>query len=364
MTGMKSVKPVPQKILFMTGLVELTGGQIVFADLARSLQSLGFDVDFIGFKGVGTLVPKHIYRDLNGSFIDLPISADAAVAHSLLVNTARKMLAKRIPDYDRVLLDSWHIGLAALLTNCDLAQTYQLTQDLPTFDIVVDNAASWSGKLYTLLPRVAMQRIIVSRATAQAYEAQYGQRYPYIRLYLDDTYHKKPFEVHNRSPLRFISSASYFDLPRKGLDFLIESLKDIKTPFTLTLVCGQPLKRKLERLPFPVTIVSASTPAEMSALLSEHDVYINTSTLETFGLALAEAVAVGIPSIALDSVGNREYSRDDNFIFVKDKKIFTSELERLCSLAQRKQLSDRGKQSMADFTLDKTVSQLRKIINM
>ena len=103
---------------------------------------------------------------------------------------------------------------------------------------------------------------------------------------------------------------------------------------------------------------------EMVEELCKHDIYINTSSQEAFCLALAEAIALGVPSLALDSVGNREYINRDNAIFVANPEEFISELLKLENFEFRKKLSLLAKKSMQKYTLENTITQLKKIIDI
>ncbi len=102
----------------------------------------------------------------------------------------------------------------------------------------------------------------------------------------------------------------------------------------------------------------------MVKLLCRNDIYINTSIEESFCLALAEAIAIGMPSIAMDSVGNREYMDGENAIFVEDAKDFSDKLATMKDVAVRKELHMRAKKSMQRYTLERTIHALKEIIGI
>ncbi len=127
---------------------------------------------------------------------------------------------------------------------------------------------------------------------------------------------------------------------------------------------GRPIKANLSKFPFKIKAASAQTPAEMIKILKNNDIYINTSTNESFGLCLAEALAMGMPAIALDSVGNRDCMDGKNGIFVKNKKDFQKGLAKLGDYKFRIKLSKQAKESMKQYTLNNTIGQLKKILDI
>jgi glycosyltransferase involved in cell wall biosynthesis len=80
-------------------------------------------------------------------------------------------------------------------------------------------------------------------------------------------------------------------------------------------------------------------------------------------MALAEAITLGIPTIALDSIGNREYFNGSNFIFVKKPDDFVSQLESVFDINTRKLLNRVAKLSMAKYTSESMAQSFLKIIS-
>ena len=117
-------------------------------------------------------------------------------------------------------------------------------------------------------------------------------------------------------------------------------------------------------MPFAVEEATGQDPDEMIKLLSAHDAYINTSTNESFCLCLAEALAVGLPVIALDSVGNRDYMNGDNGLFVRDEKDFREELARLSDFELRKSLSKRARESVKQYAIKETIESFKKNVKI
>ena len=81
-------------------------------------------------------------------------------------------------------------------------------------------------------------------------------------------------------------------------------------------------------------------------------------------MALAEAVTLGMPAIALDSVGNRDYAKGDNFIFVKDPADFPAQLSRIMNLDVRQQLHAAARPSMRAYSIDTMVGQFKDAVGL
>lgn len=170
--------------------------------------------------------------------------------------------------------------------------------------------------------------------------------------------------VRDTDEIRFVASASDFNIPTKGLDFLLQSIQRLQKPRSLTLISGQPITRSLQDFDFPIATAVVRKPEEMTTLLRHHDVYLSTSTHEAFGLALAEAITLGMPSIALDSVGNRDYARQGNCIFVEDPVDFDAALHKIYNLDVRRKLHKAARPSMAHYSLDSMVEQFKQLARL
>lgn len=224
----------------------------------------------------------------------------------------------------------------------------------------------WKSRFFELLPYFPFKRITVSGEVQKLFKTRYGVEHPSLDLFIDEAYHTASFAITDHHPLRLITSSSTFDLPSKGLDFLLEHLSELAKhrEFSLTLMSGKPTGRDFTGCSFPISETTAHSPQEAIALLQNHDLYVNTSVKETFGLALAEAITLGMPAIALDSVGNREYAQGDNFVFVDDKTQFLPKLEALFSVEARRALHKKAKTSMAAYSLDTMVEKFKRIADI
>ncbi len=116
------------------------------------------------------------------------------------------------------------------------------------------------------------------------------------------------------TPFTFISVGEL--IPRKGFDLLLQSFqllikKGIEN-VKLIIVGGGPEKTKLEKLAFELEInnkvkfTGRCSQQEVASYLQQSEVFVSSSRLETFGIAIVEAMACGLPVISSDCFGPRD----------------------------------------------------------
>lgn len=354
------------KTLLLTRTLSNRGGSIIVANLVKQLRTQGYDIDFVGFKLRGDedfpgCAP--LYKDSGITILEVDCFDEQPLQMKAYIDAAQSYLHENKDKYDKIILDSWFSAIAGSVEQLPYDKTFHLVQSDPQFE-PEDVSVVWQSRLFSMVPLLPMQRIVVSKSLQKLFHERYDKEYPRIDLYVDDRYRKADFAVQDSKPLRLISTAANYGMPSKGLIFLLDQLKQLNQPFTLTLVSSAPITQDLLQYDFPIAIERAETPEEMVGFLQAHDVYINTSIKETFCLALAEAVTLGMPTIALDSVGNRDYANGDNFIFVKDKDDFLPELVRLFDVETRRSLHAKARPSMAHYTIESMTEQLKTIVGL
>ena len=351
------------KILFITRRIVNRGGQIVLTGLMHKLQEQGYDIHFVAFNPEGRedypdgTAP--MYKGLDVEIRRIKAYDSDAEQCREYIDAAANYLKKNQNKYDRVILDSWYIAVSGVLARCNLKTTFHLVQSDPHFAPQTESKI-WESRLFEVLPLFPTQRILVSKNLQQVFKERHGQEYPAVDLYVDDIYRASDFTVRDTEAIRFVASASDFNIPSKGLDFLLESMQRLKKPRSLTLVSGQPIARDLSGFDFPIATAVARKPEEMVTLLRHHDVYLSASTQEAFGLALAEAITLGMPSITVDSVGNRDYAKQGNCIFVENPADLAAAMHTIYSLDVRRKLHKAARPSMAHYRLEEMVAQFKQ----
>lgn len=108
----------------------------------------------------------------------------------------------------------------------------------------------------------------------------------------------------NSSYFRIINIGSL--IPRKGQQMLLDAMTRLpgREQIRLQIVGGGPLERQLKAkvktmgLEQNVAFPGIKSPEELVPLLQSADLFVFTSQSESFGLALAEAMACGLPVIS------------------------------------------------------------------
>ena len=130
-----------------------------------------------------------------------------------------------------------------------------------------------------------------------------------------------------RDTFRLVSTGSL--IPRKCFDVIIKGLSLIKTSvnYRLDIVGEGPLHKPLQtlinqcHLEDKIRLLGRKNRQEIVDILQNSDVYILASNSETFGVAAVEALACGIPVIATDCGGPRDFITQQNGILIPTNDI-------------------------------------------
>lgn len=358
-------KKLESKILFVTRGRGPRGGHIVFINIVRKLREDGYNVTLTTFESKEKMKIDVPYWDnIDVNFVEIPHILERDSEQIVHVQAASAYIKESLDKFDKIIVDSWFLLLAIVRENIISNKIFQLVQSIPAF-APENQKEFWKSELFNLMPVIPINRIAVSRALANHFKEKYDKEFDFIQLFLDEVYLKSQFDVKNNEILKIVSSSATFNATTKGLDFLLDQLEEIKDlKFELTLISGDEIKKDLSKYSFPIKIRSAKNPSEMVDELCKYDVYVNTSVEESFCLALAEAIAIGMPAIALDSIGNREYMDGENAIFVERKEDFIPKLLTMKDFSFRKKLSAKAKESMQKYTIDNTMKKFKEIIDI
>jgi len=114
--------------------------------------------------------------------------------------------------------------------------------------------------------------------------------------------------------IKIISVGSLIE--KKGFSLLISALASLEEKFTLTIVGDGPQKEELKalvkelKLEDRVIFTGALNKEGVVKNLSESDIFVSASKIETFGIAILEALAVGLPVVTYDNGGIRDFMKD------------------------------------------------------
>lgn len=355
------------KILFLTRGVSKRGGCIVLTNLTRELRKRGYPVDLVAFKRSGDEdYPRNraFWEDLNPTLIEIPKKTNTNQQNAEYFKAASDYLKGNSQKYDRIIIDSWFALIGAIKSGKINKKFFQLVQSDPEFKSK-NNSQIWEAELFSILPRIKIQRIVVSDVMKRIFSDRYGQKTKAIQLFVRDEFFETNFQVRNTRKLRLVSSSANFNVPEKGLYFLLKALEQFseKQNFKLILISGDPINNvDFNKYDFEIEEKTAENTKDMIKLLQQGDIYLNSSSRETFCLALAEAMVMGMPCVALDSIGNREYVDGKNAKFAKNRKEFLQGLKDLLDLEERKRVGKAAKKTMKKYNLEKTIKDFEKAI--
>lgn len=111
-------------------------------------------------------------------------------------------------------------------------------------------------------------------------------------------------------------------IPEKGLSLLLEAARLLVGDPSIVFVVagGGPEREALEQAGLPnVVLVGGLDPRDVSALLSQSDVFLLPSRSEGFATSLLESAAWGVPSLVTDVGGARELEGPDASFLIMDK---------------------------------------------
>jgi len=147
---------------------------------------------------------------------------------------------------------------------------------------------------------------------------------------------KKPLVIHNvinfekfpelpPSPgtARFqIGFLGYMETPVKGLDILLRAVASLSADFVLHIGGKGMLLEEYKRMAGTLGVshkcrfYGAVMNEEVPAFMSKLHFLVSASRSETFGIAMVEALACGLPVVATDNGGSREFINSENGLIV------------------------------------------------
>jgi glycosyltransferase involved in cell wall biosynthesis len=368
------------KILIITKSRSGYGSHVVLTSIIRQLRTAGHNVEI--------LVSEHklewqkwqktsqkLWDSVSPTILDFnksritehdPKLRPYAYTDDVLLhdeNLINKLKSINTSNYNLVLLDSWYLACSAFICGLHLnGNVYQFVQSEPVFEPTV-RADEWKALIFKLLPWVSAKRIFVSESLAQKFNMQYQQKHKAIGFFIDNAFLKtkhKPREIKQNDRLEVVSMASNFNIPTKGLEDLLLGLTKLnqQQPLSLKLICTIPITKNFG-VNFPVKIVRDANTAERRAKeLANADLYVTCTVNESPGLAQAEAIAAGLPSVAIDSNGNRDYYCGENFLMAANSSELNKHLLAMLDYDTRKRISKNAKISMQSYSIDSCVKRL------
>ena len=348
------------KILFVTPGMTNRGGHIILTELYRRLSKKGHEVDVLLCRDQEG-VPEEVavtWRNIE------PISVIGETRHPEKQFATFDRLAEKLAEidgaYDHIILDSWRTVHAAILNGITKPHYFQLVQSDPEFTPESPDVF-WKAELHKLLPRFPLKRIHVSKIFSDLFAKRYGTLgEPYIELGIRDAFHQTQHQPRATEKIKLITVSGNIAIPTKGLGDLTEIINQLDpNKFELTIISPKPVEIKTQ---MKVNQIGLSDPKDLANTLAAQDIFISTSKKETFGLAQAEAMTIGLPTVAFDAIGNRSYMTEDNCVLVENVEEAVREVQLLESFDRRVRLSSEARESMGRWNLDRMVEQFLDVV--
>ena len=159
--------------------------------------------------------------------------------------------------------------------------------------------------------------------------------------------------------------------PEKNLDYLAEAVGRFlhDHPQAVFLVVGsgeasESMQRILRDYADTSQVVFADkqTGQDLADAYAAMDVFVFSSQSETQGMVLAEAMAAGVPAVALDAPGAREIVNERNGILLPAGASTQEFAEAIAAVAddraRREEMSESAKQTASEFSLQKCADRM------
>lgn len=279
------------------------------------------------------------------------------------IKEIRKIIIKEKPDL--VHLHSTRAGILGALAAKNLKIPIVYTEHLFTHDYIPHNKLIHTYQIITFryLSKYITKVIVVSQAVKKYLIDK--NIFPSERI--EVIYHGvgavQPITNH-QSPITKIGSIGALN-SLKGYKYLTEAVQNIDG-IKLEIVGSGDELAKLQKLDVNKKTKFINYSDNIYKIMSKWDIYVQSSLSESFGLALAEAMAIGLPVIATKVGGMPEIVENGVNGLLVDKKNSQQLSETIKKLINnnelRKKMSENNiKKIKEGFSLDKMVKETERL---
>jgi glycosyltransferase involved in cell wall biosynthesis len=159
--------------------------------------------------------------------------------------------------------------------------------------------------------------------------------------------------------------------PRKNIDFLLDAYERIPSPRTRLVMAGDwgwlswGIRDRIASLESKPVLLGSVSMEELSCIYRMATVLVFPSLYEGFGLPLAEAMAVGLPIVALNTSSVPEVAGDAAMLVeAGDVEGFVKAISRLMTdSGVYGEYSERGRKRAKLFTWEKAATETRAVFD-
>ncbi len=151
---------------------------------------------------------------------------------------------------------------------------------------------------------------------------------------------------------------------------ILEAMKILNDPDIVYTICGSgkdraKLVKQIRELGLKDRVRLAGYRTDMERILNSADCFAFPSIREGFGIAAVEALATGIPVIATDNRGTREYMQDERNGLIcnaSDPGSFADAIRRMKEDSEfRSECAEYARKSALEFSLELAEENMRRI---
>lgn len=296
LTRLRCFEPRRQVVMFRVGPATEphTGGELYNVELYQALNEAGYC----------TRVLPWTRRTLTDNLICIPTTLG-----SLALGNRVTIISPLFSPSKLIL----YFALCRMLPRCRLVTI--------VFHLESDEGAASRSRL-RLLERMTLllshEIVVISPVTAQRVTSLgvVGRQFALIPPGIDLTLGTPTLRRPGVTRLLTVGKLTR----RKAIDQLLLALRDLPETFELDLAGTvgepdyEPYLRQFVRdggLETRVRFHGFVTPTQLGDLRASADIYVSASVWEGFGMAVAEAIAAGLPVVAVDSGPTRDLVQDE-----------------------------------------------------
>lgn len=355
----------------MTAKFVMRGGQKILSALAAELQNKGYDVTVatsqlqeaqqVAVSWWNKLKIENIPLEFSSSDQDKKV-IDQIVAYAAFLKNA-------VHQYDIVILDSWNVFHAYVRSGTRAEHVYHLVQSEAAF-VPESDEKLWKAMCFDLLSQIPCKRIAVSKYMQNILQgfSPHSEVF-YMPLAIEKEFFQFKSKKKETYYFTWLITSSTFIPKEKGLQRIMNVMEILCTRGIYVkayILSADSSYASPKAVMCPIEMYTGKNLKEMLSHFHKVDCAIFTSTKEAFGLSNAEVMASGLPIIALDAGGNREFMDEYPYFFsqdISDEELADAVSRLTTDAVERRKMSQIVREKVKGYTKERMVEAFIKIIS-
>lgn len=253
------------------------------------------------------------------------------------------------------------------------------------YKIPVVGLEHWSALGLNEIPKIAIKHgryvyknldkvLVVSDFLKRKIKTVFNIDSEIVNNIVGDQFNYKGY-INNTGIINFVLVGNL--IPRKNFDIVIRAVKEIvgqHNNIKFTIVGDGPEREHLKELIKEyelvdyIQLIGRKSRERIVELLQKADVFILSSSSETFGVAAVEALACGVPVIATDCGGTKDFMDKDNGLLIP-----VNNIEAMCAAIihmirhhkeyNRRNIADNCKKKFSSESIGRQLSFIFELIS-